>query len=154
MGDRCNGAQIRRPEAYLSAILDLHEGMVVSYVMGKSNNNALVFKTLNQALEVASNARPLLHSDRGFQYTSHQFRRMIENANMTQSMSRVGRCIDNGPIESFWGKLKCEKYRRNSYETFEELQSAIDEYIHFYNHNRLQEKLNGLSPAEYRAKAV
>ncbi|WKB76592.1 MULTISPECIES: IS3 family transposase [Bacillus] len=141
-------------KAYLSAILDLHEGMVVSYVLGKSNNNALVFKTLNQALEAAPNARPLLHSDRGFQYTSHQFRRMIENANMTQSMSRVGRCIDNGPIESFWGKLKCEKYRRNSYETFEALQSAIDEYIHFYNHDRLQEKLNGLSPVEYRAKAV
>ncbi|WP_442895663.1 IS3 family transposase [Bacillus sp. FJAT-53060] len=69
-------------------------------------------------------------------------------------MSCVGRCIDNGPIESFWGKLKCEKYRRNSYETFEALQSAIDEYIHFYNNNRLQEKLNGLSPMEYRAKAV
>jgi putative transposase len=132
--------------------MDLHEGMIVSYVLGKSNNNALVFDTFKKALEAAPNARPLLHSDRGFQYTSHQFRRMIEKANMTQSMSRAGRCIDNGPIESFWGKLKCEKYRRNSYET-RSFRQDIDEYIRFYNHDRLQEKLNGLSPMEYRAKA-
>ena len=55
---------------------------------------------------------------------------------MTQSMSRVGRCIDNGPMESFWGTLKCEKYYLHKYETFEELTNAIDEYIHFYNHER------------------
>ncbi|MCY9373843.1 IS3 family transposase [Bacillus sp. T17B1] len=115
-------------KAYLSAIMDLHEGMIVSYVLGESNNNALVFETFKKVVEAAPNTQPLLHSDRGFQYTSYQFRRMVDKANMTQSMSRVGRCIDNGPIESFWGKLKCEKYRRNSYETYEELQHDIDEY--------------------------
>lgn len=57
-------------------------------------------------------------------------------------------------MEAFWGTLKCEKYYLHKYETFDELEKAIDEYIYFYNHERYQEKLNGLSPAEYRAKAA
>ncbi len=61
---------------------------------------------------------------------------------MTQSMSRVGRCIDNGPIESFWGTLKCEKYHLHKYDSYGELKQAIDDYIHFYNHYRYQKRLN------------
>ena len=73
---------------------------------------------------------------------------------MTHSMSRVGKCMDNGPMESFWGTLKSEKYYLHKYETFEELSKAMDEYIYFYNYERYQERLNGLSPIEYRTKAV
>ncbi len=73
---------------------------------------------------------------------------------MTHSMSRVGKCIDNGPMESFWGALKSEKYYLSKYDTFEALSLAIDEYIHFYNYERLQKGRNGLSPMEYRAKAA
>lgn len=141
-------------KAYLSAILDLYDGSIVSYVLGTSNNNSLVFKTLDLALEVSAGATPLLHSDRGYQYTSSTFKRKIEKAEIVQSMSRVGRCIDNGPMEGFWGTLKCEKYHLNKYSTFEELKKAIDEYIQFYNTERLQKRLNGLSPLEYRAKAA
>lgn len=141
-------------KAYLSAILDLHDGAIVSYVLGHSNNNNLVFKTLDQATERLDGNHPLIHSDRGYQYTSHGFKRRIDKAKMKQSMSRVGRCIDNGPMESFWGTLKCEKYYLHKYHTFEELCKAIDEYIQFYNHNRYQKRLNGLSPMEYRAKAA
>lgn len=141
-------------KAYLSAILDLYDGSIVSYVLGTSNNNPLVMKTLDQAIKKAKGATPLIHSDRGFQYTSHEFRRRTKKAKITQSMSRVGKCIDNGPMESFWGMLKSEKYYLNKYETFEELEKAIEEYIHFYNNDRLQQRLNGLSPLEYRAKAA
>lgn len=141
-------------KAYLSAIRDLYDGSIVSYVIGHSNNNKLVFDTLDQAIALLNGQHPLIHSDRGFQYTSHGFKRRVETAGMTQSMSRVGRCIDNGPMESFWGTLKCEKYYLNKYETFEELCIAINEYIHFYNHERYQEKLNGLSPMEFRTKAA
>jgi putative transposase len=141
-------------KAYLSAILDLHDGSIVSYVLGTSNNNPLVFKTLDLALAANQGATPLLHSDRGFQYTSPVFKRKIEKAEIIQSMSRVGRCIDNGPMEGFWGTLKCEKYYLNKYSTFEELTKDIEEYIQFYNHERLQKRLNGLSPLEYRAKAA
>jgi putative transposase len=141
-------------KAYLSAIRDLYDGSIVSYVLGNSNNNKLVFDTLNRATNLLNDEYPLIHSDRGFQYTSHGFKRIIDKAEMTQSMSRVGRCIDNGPMESFWGTLKSEKYYLHKYETFEELSQAINEYIHFYNHERYQKRLNGLSPMEYRAKAA
>nr|WP_325167415.1 IS3 family transposase [Lederbergia citri] len=141
-------------KAYLSAILDLYDGSIVSYVLGTSNNNPLVFKTLDIALEANPGASPLFHSDRGFQYTSPAFKRKIGRAEMTQSMSRVGRCIDNGPMEGFWGTLKCEKYYLNKYDTFEELKKDIDEYIQFYNQQRLQKRLDGLSPLEYRSKAA
>ena len=97
---------------------------------------------------------PLIHSDRGFQYTSNGFRRRIDKAEMTQSMSRVGRCIDNGPMESFWETIKSEKYYLHKFETFEELSQAVNDYIYFYNHERYQKRLNGHSPMEYRAKAA
>lgn len=141
-------------KAYLSAILDLHDKTIVSYVLGHSNNNPLVFQTLKLALQAAQGSKPMLHSDRGFQYTSLQFKELLDEAKMKQSMSRVGRCIDNGPMESFWGTLKCEKYYLDTYHTFEELKKDIDDYIHFYNFERLQAKLNGLSPMEFRAKAA
>lgn len=142
-------------KAYLSAILDLCDGSIVSYVFGHSNNNQLVFKTLDRATKQLNEGQfPLIHSDRGYQYTSKGFKKRIQKAEMTHSMSRVGRCIDNGPMESFWGALKTEKYYLNKFETFEELSAAIDEYIHFYNHERLQKGRNGLSPMEYRAKAA
>jgi putative transposase len=141
-------------KAYLSAIRDLYDGSIVSYVLGHSNNNKLVFETLDLATALLDGARPLIHSDRGFQYTHLGFKRRIDKAQMTQSMSRVGRCIDNGPMESFWGTLKSEKYYLEKYETFDELSGAIDEYIYFYNHKRYQKRLNGLSPLEYRTKAA
>lgn len=141
-------------KAYLSAIRDLFDGSIVSYVLGQSNNNALVFHTLDKALYAAPGSAPLIHSDRGFQYTSKEFKRKLEAAKMTHSMSRVGKCIDNSPIESFWGTLKCEKYYLKKYNSYDELAQAIDEYISFYNHKRLQKRLNGLSPMEFRAKAA
>jgi len=98
--------------------------------------------------------QPLIHSDRGFQYTSHGFKRIIDKAKLVQSMSRVGRCIDNGPIEAFWGTLKCVMYYLHKYDSYEELKVAIDDYIHFYNHYHYQKRLNGLSPLEFRNQAT
>jgi len=141
-------------KAYLSAILDLHDKSIVAYVLGHSNNNNLVHETLDKALNVAPGASPMLHSDRGFQYTSWGFKKRLEAHEMIQSMSRVGKCIDNGPMESFWGTLKSEKYYLHRYQTFDALKKDIDDYIHFYNYERLQKKLNCLSPMEARAKAA
>jgi putative transposase len=69
-------------------------------------------------------------------------------------MSRVGRCIDNGPMEGFWGIIKSEMYYLRKFQTFDELKLAIDNYIKFYNEKRLQKKLNGLAPIEYRAQTL
>ena len=73
---------------------------------------------------------------------------------MTRSMSRVGNCIDNAPIESFFGHFKCESYDLKHYKNFEELTKDIDQYIQFYNEDRYQEKLNSLAPLEYRYQAA
>ncbi|EAF0171365.1 IS3 family transposase, partial [Listeria monocytogenes] len=113
------------------------------------------FKTVRPAIrQLSKDEFPLLHSDRGYQYTSKEFKRMMEKAKLTHSMSRVGRCIDNGPIEAFWGTLKVEKYYLHKFETYEALKHAIDTYIKFYNNERYQETLNGLSPLEYRTQAA
>ncbi|SLK30881.1 transposase [Mycobacteroides abscessus subsp. abscessus] len=142
-------------KAYLSAIIDLYDKSIVSYVLGHSNNNNLVFKTVRAAIcQLSKGEFPLLHSDRGYQYTSKEFKRIIEKAKLKHSMSRVGRCIDNGPIEAFWGTLKVEKYYLHKFETYEVLKHAIETYIKFYNYERYQETLNGLSPLEYRAQAA
>lgn len=138
-------------KAYLCAVRDLYDGKIISYSLGHRNNNNLVFKTIDAAIDsLKTGETPLIHSDRGAQYTSISFKNKISEAKMKQSMSRPGKCIDNSPMESFWGALKCEKYYLKTFETFEELSKAIDEYIDFYNNDRYQKGLNGLSPQEFR----
>jgi len=134
---------------YLSAILDLKDNSIVSFAMGKSNNIRLVFDTFDLAASKYPDAHPIFHSDRGFQYTSKAFKAKLDKAGMTQSMSRVGRCIDNGPMEGFWGSLKCEMYYLNDFKDYDSLAKAIEDYIHFYNHERRQKRLNKLAPMTY-----
>ena len=141
-------------KAYLSAILDLGDNSIVSYVLGTSNNNKLVFDTLDKAIMANPTATPLFHSDRGFQYTTKTFKSKLDSINAKQSMSRVARCIDNGPMEGFWGILKCEMYYLRKFDTYEDLEQAIDEYIEFYNTRRLQKKLKGMAPLEYRSHTL
>ena len=138
-------------KAYLSAILDLKSRDIVSFAVGRSNNNQLVFDTFDLAIRKYPDAHPLFHSDRGFQYTSKVFKSKLDKQGMQQSMSRVGRCIDNGPMEGFWGILKCEMYYLNQFATYDELVAAIEAFIYYYNHQRRQHKLNCLPPATYRS---
>nr|WP_239575711.1 IS3 family transposase [Geomicrobium sediminis] len=128
-------------KAYLSAILDLGKGTIVSHVLGHSNNNKLVFDTYHQAIERTQATHVLLHSDRGYQYTSPSFQRLLKQRQFVQSMSRVGRCIDNGPMEAFWGTLKSEMFHLKKYHTFEELEHDIHAYIKFYNEDRITLKM-------------
>jgi transposase InsO family protein len=137
-------------KAYLSAILDLADKSIVSYMLGHSNNNELVFKTFDTAHQAYPDAKPIFHSDRGFQYSSKIFRKKLDDAGMTQSMSRVSRCIDNGPMESFWGMIKSEMYYLNKFSSYEDLEAAVIEYIEYYNNCRYQKRLNGMTPLEYR----
>ena len=99
------GAEVRK--IYLSAILDLYDRRIVSYKIGDSNNNLLVFETLDEAVKANPDAHPLFHSDRGFQYTGKIFHSKLIAANMRQSMSRVGRCIDNGRDFGVFSNPKC-----------------------------------------------
>lgn len=124
-------------KAYLSAILDYGANKIVAYKLSKHNNNALVRDTVTQIEDVIIPTKTLLHSDRGYQYTSHDFKKFVEKHHIIQSMSRVGKCIDNGPMENFWGIIKEEMYRLTTYETFEELEKDIKDYIEFYNTKRV-----------------
>ncbi|WP_315082283.1 IS3 family transposase [uncultured Clostridium sp.] len=137
-------------KAYLSAILDLADKSIVSFVIVHSNNNALVFKTFDIAREQHPDAKPLFHSDRGFQYTSKNFKKKLDDADMAQSMSRVSRCIDNGPMEAFWGMLKSEMYYLRKFNSYNELETAITDYIYYYNNQRYQKRLKCMTPLEYR----
>jgi transposase InsO family protein len=137
-------------KAYLSAILDLGDKSIVSFVIGHSNNNALVFETFDLAHKQYPDAKPIFHSDRGFQYTTKTFKKKLDTAGMTQSMSRISRCIDNGPMEAFWGMLKSEMYYLKTFNSYNELKQAIIDYIDYYNNGRYQKRLNCMTPLEYR----
>ena len=133
---------------YLSAILDLYDRRIVSYVISDKNDNPLVFKTFDKAVRKNPEAQPLFHSDRGYQYTNRTFHKKLEKAGMTQSMSRVAHCIDNGPMEGFWGILKRECYYGKQFFSKLGRGHTIVNYISYYNSRRVQRRLGILTPIE------
>lgn len=135
-------------KVYLSAILDLYDRRIVSFVISDRNDNSLVFKTFDKAVAANPDAHPLFHSDRGFQYTNRTFHHKLGKAGMTQSMSRVAKCIDNGPMEGFWGILKRERYYGKRFTSKQELIKMIHNYIRYYNNRRVQRNLGVLTPME------
>ena len=134
---------------YLSAILDLYDRRIVAFKISDHNDNPLVMDTFDEAVRLEPNAHPLFHSDRGHQYTSAQFYMRLKDHHMKQSMSRVAHCIDNGPMEGFWGILKREMYYGHRFTTRDNLVAAITDYIDYYNNRRLQRKLNVMTPMAY-----
>lgn len=142
-----NGPEVKK--LYLSAILDLYDRRIIAYKIGDSNNNALVFETFDEATRLYPEAKPIFHSDRGFQYTNKTFHQKLADAGMTQSMSRVGKCLDNAPMEGWWGILKSEMYYLKRFTSRESLVREIEDYIHFYNTRRYQKRLNCMTPCEY-----
>ena len=135
-------------KVYLSAILDLYDRRIVAYIIRDRNDNPLVFDTLDAAIKANPDAHPLFHSDRGFQYTNRMFYNKLKAAKMKQSMSRVAKCIDNGPMEGFWGILKRERYYGRRFTSREALVSMIENYINYYNNRRVQRNLGVLTPME------
>ncbi len=143
-----------KKKLYLSAILDLYDRYPVAYVISTRNNNHLVFKTFDKAIASNPEAKPLFHSDRGFQYTSKVFQRKLMEQEMEQSMSRVGHCIDNGPTEGFWGIIKSEMYQMYKITDEASLRFAIKDYIRFYSEERPQDRYHCKTPLEVRTEAL
>ena len=139
---------------YLSAILDLYDRYPVAYVIGTRNDNGLVFGTFDKALAANPEAKPLFHSDRGFQYTSKVFQKKLKDHEMEQSMSRVGHCIDNGPTEGFWGIIKSEMDQMYKITDESSLRFAIKDYIRFYSEERPQDRYHCKTPLEVRTEAL
>lgn len=149
-----NGDDDKKGKIYLSAIIDLCDKRPVAYVYSNCNDNPLVFDTFDKALANNPGATPIFHSDRGYQYTSKGFRDKILKAGVMQSMSRVAHCIDNGPMEGFWGIMKREMYYGKKYKTKDELVEAINQYMSYYTNQRVQRNLGVLTPMEYHNKLL
>lgn len=139
---------------YLSPVLDLYNGEIVAYQLARRPQYALVGQMLEKALaRVPDGAGPLLHSDQGWHYRCPKYRQRLEAAGVQQSMSRKGNCLDNAAMESFFGTLKSEFFYRKHFDSIATLWAGIEEYIRYYNHDRIKLKLNGLSPVAYRTQA-
>lgn len=138
---------------YLSAIKDTFNGEIIAWSTSTSPTVGFVIDMIEQA--IARNVLPtglILHSDQGFQYRHRRFVNLLAQAGVTQSMSRRGTCLDNSPMESFFGHLKDDMFRFASFTEPESLMAEIDDYIGFYNHRRSQQRLGYLSPVAYRIR--
>lgn len=136
---------------YLAGHKDLFTGEVVGYAMGERMTKNLVSQSLFRAVSAKRPPPDLInHSDRGSQYCSKEYQRLLKQFGMRPSMSRRGNCYDNAPIESFWGVLKNELVHHRRYATRKEAMREITEYIEiFYNRQRRQKRLSYLSPAAF-----
>lgn len=135
---------------YLSVIRDLFDNSIVAYETGTEQSIHLVLRTIQQAKEKETVTAELqLHSDQGFQYTSQAYFTLTQKYGITPSMSRRGNCYDNAPVENFFSILKSECIRRQKPRSPEHARLLVQEYIHFYNHERIQYKTK-LTPLEKR----
>ena len=138
--------------AYLSIVKDIASGEIMAWNLTRHLEMDIVLGTIENMKSHAlfsSCKDTLIHSDQGFHYTSPQYISAIKNVQMIQSMSRKGNCIDNAPIESFFGHLKDDVDYKNC-KTFEEMHLLIEEYVKYYNYERQQWGLKKMTPVEYR----
>jgi putative transposase len=147
--------KVKGEKLYLSPVLDLYNREIVAWSMATSPKMPLVNSMLDEAFaRLQPGEQPVLHSDQGWQYQMASYQERLASREVQQSMSRKGNCLDNAVIENFFGLLKTECWHHEAYEDTAQLRQAVDEYIHYYNHERLKVRLNGLSPVEYRTLAM
>lgn len=147
--------RVGNQKVYLSAIYDLFDHAIVSFKTGTSPNTGLTSRSLKDAFEREQPAAGLLvHTDQGFHYQHHSWRELLEEHGAIQSMSRKANCYDNALIENFFGHLKTEMFHGERFNTVNELIEEIEEYIDWYNRDRLQERLKGMTPMQYRNHAL
>ncbi|MDH6284653.1 IS3 family transposase [Prescottella agglutinans] len=140
---------------YLSPVMDLFDRQIIAHSIGPSPTLQLTNSSLRAALATLDDGQtPIVHSDQGFQYQHPSWRRLLADAGATQSMSRKANCYDNAVIENFFGHLKAELFHHTRYLDTDALTTALDDYIHWYNTERISTKLEGLSPVQYRTQAL
>lgn len=142
-----------RGKVFLSMVKDLFDNSIRGYCVSRNNDLKLVADTLRETFIniKTNNDKPiLLHSDQGFQYTSKLYERLTSQYGITPSMSRKGNCFDNAAAENFFSHLKSELINRVKLKDYEEAKKAIDDYIRYYNNERIQVKLK-MAPLEYRS---
>lgn len=144
--------KVKDQKLYLSPIIDLYNGEIVSYNLSQSPNFKQVTTMLQTAFKkLGKKTSLILHSDQGWQYQMKAYQRMLAEKGITQSMSRKGNCLDNAVIENFFGTIKSELFYLKNYSSVDQLKLDIKEYITYYNNERIRLNLNGMSPVQYRA---
>ncbi|OON99390.1 MAG: transposase [Epulopiscium sp. Nele67-Bin004] len=148
---------LRGEKLYLSPILDAHGRYIVSYNISTSPNLEQIKDMLKKAISKGIDYKGLiLHSDQGWQYQHNTYQKTLKEYGMIQSMSRKGNSVDNGLMEGFFGILKCEMFygKEKDYKSIQDLIKAIDDYMYYYNHQRIKVKLNGLTPIQFRNQSM
>jgi len=139
---------------YLSPILDLFNGEIVSYNISERPTFHQTMDMLDKAFtKISENTNLILHSDQGWQYQMKQYQYRLQQKGIIQSMSRKGNCLDNSVIENFFGLLKSELLYLKNFSSFEQFREELEVYIDYYNNRRIKCKLKGLSPVQYRIQS-
>jgi transposase InsO family protein len=146
---------IKGERVYLSPILDLYNQEIISYEMADRPQIKTVIQMLQKAFKHLGPAdKPLLHSDQGWQYQMGLYQQALQEQGITQSMSRKGNCLDNAVMENWFGMMKTEFFYQKKFESVQSFKTELKEYIHYYNHDRIKQKLKGLSPVQYRTQSL
>lgn len=138
---------------YMNIAKDLFNGEIIAQDISSRNDTILVKNTIDKLTKMNLSDSCILHTDQRFQYTRKQYSTQLKENNIKQSMSRKGNCCDNAPIESFFSHMKSELIYLVDSKDPNEITKLIDEYIYFYNNERIQLK-SGMSPVEYRKLAA
>ena len=131
--------------------MDLYNREIVAYSISTSPDLWQIREMLARLFEkLPADATPIFHSDQGWQYQHAEYQRLLAEHNIKQSMSRKGNCMDNGAMENFFGRLKVEMYYGEKFESVNAFIDKLNEYIYYYNNERISLNLKGMSPVQYR----
>jgi len=145
--------RIKDKKTYLSPILDMFNGEVISYVISDSPNLKMVMTMLSKAFKKRDiRGNLIFHSDQGWQYQHTRYQKALEERHITQSMSRKGNCLDNAMMENFFGLMKNELLYLQEWDSIDQFKKALREYIRYYNNDRIKLRLKGKSPVQYRTQ--
>lgn len=146
---RINGEKV-----YLSPLLDLYNDEIIAYEITKSPTIEVVKKMVTKGKKrIKEGESPILHSDQGCQYRSASYQRYLRKNHIKPSMSRKGTCLDNSKAENLFSIIKNEFYYIQKFKDEKDFRKKLDKYIKYYNEKRIKERLNWMSPVEYRNKA-
>ena len=142
-------------EIYLSPVMDLFNREIVAHAISRSSSFAQTRAMLEQLFaRLPKDATPIMHSDQGWQYQMREYQSMLKEHNITQSMSRKGNCLDNSVMENFFGRLKTEMFIGETFSSVEDFQQKLEEYICYFNNERISLKLKGMSPVQFRTHSM
>ena len=145
--------KVGNEKLYFSPVADLFNREIIAYAFDTRPMFSMVTSMLKQAIGTLAKAeKPMLHSDQGWHYQMLEYRTILRDSEIEQSMSRKGNCHDNAAMESFFGVLKSECFHNRKFNSIDELKKELVGYIDYYNNDRIKLGLGGMSPVQYRLK--